>query len=153
MESTLFVPAKLTFSENLRCLNLPLLVGAVSQKRSLSKTCFVFAGQIVHSGKFKHIKYSENIKLSGTNSIDSILGKYLFLMGDFWFLIWHTLNYDYCSKLEVHFVEVTTPRCRFARTITLIVSVTSEVTSANLTYYQQGQMWEASLLSSLSPYD
>ena len=36
MEFTLFVLAKLTFSENLRCLNLPLLVGAVSQKRLLS---------------------------------------------------------------------------------------------------------------------
>ena len=73
MESTLFVPEKLTFSENLRCLNLPLLVGALSQKRSLSLTCFVFAGQNVHSGKFKHLKYSENDKFSGTNSVDSIL--------------------------------------------------------------------------------
>ena len=77
MESTLFVPAKWTFSENLRCLNLPLLVGAVSQKRSLSLTCFVFAGQNVHSGKFKHLKFSENDKFSGTNSIDSILENYL----------------------------------------------------------------------------
>ena len=34
---------------------------------------FVFAGQNVHSGKFKHLKYSENVKFSGTNSIDSIL--------------------------------------------------------------------------------
>ena len=75
MESTLFVPEKLTFSTNLRCLNLPLLVGALSQKRSLSLTCFVFAGQNVHSGKFKHLKYSENVKFSGTNSIDSILGQ------------------------------------------------------------------------------
>ena len=73
MESTLFVPENLSFSENLRCLNLPLLVGALSQKRSLSLTCFVFAGQNVHSGKFKHLKYSENDKFSGTNSVDSIL--------------------------------------------------------------------------------
>ena len=73
IESILFVPENLTFSENLRCLNLPLLVGALSQKRSLSLTCFVFAGQNVHSGKFKHLKYSENVKFSGTNSIDSIL--------------------------------------------------------------------------------
>ena len=49
-------------------------VGALSQKRSLSLTCFVFAGQNVHSGKFKHLKYSENDKFSGTNSVDSILG-------------------------------------------------------------------------------
>ena len=53
MESSLFVPEKLTFSENLRCLNLPLLVGAVSQNRLLSETCFVLAGQIVHSGTQK----------------------------------------------------------------------------------------------------
>ena len=48
-------------------------VGALSQKRSLSLTCFVFAGQDVHSGKFKHLKFSENDKFSGTNSVDSIL--------------------------------------------------------------------------------
>ena len=36
LESTLFVSTNLSFSENLRCLNLPLLVGAVSQKRLLS---------------------------------------------------------------------------------------------------------------------
>ena len=77
MESTLFVPEKLTFSENLICLNLPLLVGALSQKRLLSLTCFVFAGQNIHSGKFKHIKYSENDKFSGTNSVDSILTSYM----------------------------------------------------------------------------
>ena len=73
MESTLFVCENLSFSKNLRCLNLPLLVGGLSQKRSLSLTCFVFAGQNVHSGKFKHLKYSENDKFSGTNSVDSIL--------------------------------------------------------------------------------
>ena len=73
MESTLFVPEILSFSENLRRLNLPLLVGALSQKRSLSLTCFVFAGKNLHSGKFKHLKYSENDKFSGTNSVDSIL--------------------------------------------------------------------------------
>ena len=76
MESTLFVPEKLTFSENLRCLNLPLLVGALSQKRSLSLTCFVFAGQNVHSGKFKHLKYSENVNFAGTNNVDSILRRF-----------------------------------------------------------------------------
>ena len=73
METILFVPAKLTFSENLRCLNLPLLVGVVSQKRSLSNTSFVFTGQIVHGGKFKHLKYSENFNFPGTNNVDSIL--------------------------------------------------------------------------------
>ena len=51
IESILFVPSKLTFSENLRLLNLDLLVGAVSQKRSLSSTCFVIAVQNIHSVK------------------------------------------------------------------------------------------------------
>ena len=74
MESTLFVPVNLSFSENLRCLKMPLLVGAISQKRWPSETCFVFAGQNVNSGKFKHLKYSENVKFAGTNYIDSILG-------------------------------------------------------------------------------
>ena len=48
-------------------------VDTLSQKRSLSLTCFVFAGQNVLSGKFKHLKFSENVKFSGTNCIDSIL--------------------------------------------------------------------------------
>ena len=38
MESALFVLSKLTFSGNLRCLSLLLLVGVVYQKRSLSST-------------------------------------------------------------------------------------------------------------------
>ena len=75
MESTVFVPVNLSFSENLRCLKMPLLVGAISQKRWPSETCFVFAGQNVNSGKFKHLKYSENVKFTGTNYIDSILNQ------------------------------------------------------------------------------
>jgi len=35
MDSSLLVLAKLAFSENFGCLNLPLLVGAISQKRLL----------------------------------------------------------------------------------------------------------------------
>ena len=46
---------------------------AVSQKRSLSKTCFVFTGQIVHGGKFKHLIYSENFNFPGTNNVESII--------------------------------------------------------------------------------
>ena len=73
MESTLFVLSKLTFSKNLRCLNLPSLVDALSQKRLLSLTCFVFACQNILSGKFKHLKYSQNVNFTGTNNVDSIL--------------------------------------------------------------------------------
>ena len=79
MESTLFVLAKLTFSENLRCLNLPRLVGTISQKRLLSKACFIFAGQSVHSGKFIYHKYFEIVNFAGTKSVDSILVIFLFL--------------------------------------------------------------------------
>ena len=49
-------------------------MGAVSQKRLLSSTCFVIAGQSFHSGKFKHLKYSENVNFAGTNNFESILG-------------------------------------------------------------------------------
>ena len=62
----LFVTWKLTISENSRCLNLALLVSAVSQKKSLS--------QSVHSGIFKHLKCSENVNFEGKKSVDSILG-------------------------------------------------------------------------------
>ena len=77
MESTLFAPAKCTFSENFRCLNFPLLVGTLSRKRLLSLPCFIFAGQNVHSGKFKHLKYSENVNFVGTNNVKFILTGYL----------------------------------------------------------------------------
>ena len=88
MESKLFVHSKLTFSENLRCLNFPLLEGALSQKRSVSLTCFILTSQNVHSGRFKHFKYSENVNFEGTNSVDSILEvctveKFLLLNIDF----------------------------------------------------------------------
>jgi len=73
IKSTILVPSKLTFSENLRCLNLALMLGAVSQNRSLPSTCIVIAGQSIPSGKFKHLKYSENVNFEGTNSVDSIL--------------------------------------------------------------------------------
>ena len=67
MDSILVVPSKLTFSENLRCLDLALLVGAVSQKRLLPST---YCRKEYH---FKHLKYSENVNFEGTNSVDSIL--------------------------------------------------------------------------------
>ena len=39
------------------------------QKRSLFWNCLVIAG-----GKFKHLKFLENVKFEETNNIDSILG-------------------------------------------------------------------------------
>ena len=75
IESTLFVPEKLTFSENLRCLNLALLEGGLSQKRSPSSSCFVIADQRLHSGKFKYLRYSQN---GGINSVDFISAENLY---------------------------------------------------------------------------
>ena len=69
-EKYLFVPSKLIFSENLRCLNLALLVGAVSQKRSSPQ---LIAVQSINSGKFKHLKYSKTVNFEGTNNADFIL--------------------------------------------------------------------------------
>ena len=103
MESTLFVPVNLSFSENLRCLKMPLLVGAISQKRWPSETCFVFAGQNVNSGKFKHLKYSENVKFTGTNYIDSILAA------------WEWMGIRFCFILIIILKE----SCEFTKEIVL----------------------------------
>ena len=48
-------------------------MGTLSRKRLLSLTCFVFSGQNVRSGKFKDLKYSENVNFAGTNNFESIL--------------------------------------------------------------------------------
>ena len=47
---------------------------------------FVFAGQNVHSGKFEHLKFSENDKIIGTNNFVSILEK--------------ALKYFYCNVVK-----------------------------------------------------
>ena len=49
------------------------LVGVVSQKRLHFSTCFVIAGQIIHSGKFKHLQDSENVNFEKTSNVVSIL--------------------------------------------------------------------------------
>ena len=69
MKSTRFVPSNLTFSENSRCLNLQLKLGVVSQKRLLTSSYFVIAGQRVHSGKLKQIKYAENVNFERTDTM------------------------------------------------------------------------------------
>jgi len=48
-------------------------VGAVSQKRFSPKLVLFFRSLNIHSGKFKHLKYFENVKFAGTNNIESIL--------------------------------------------------------------------------------
>ena len=59
--------------EYLSCLNLVLLVGIVSQKRLFFSTGFVIAGQSIQSGKFKHLKYFENVNFEETSNVVSIL--------------------------------------------------------------------------------
>ena len=95
IESILFVPIILTFSKNLRCLNLALTQAQKSVTRHfwwLKKLCIFFILALSknfwsfleffcwqhcsHTGKFKHLKFLENVKIIGTNNIDSILEVY-----------------------------------------------------------------------------
>ena len=73
MNSKLFVPAKLTFSEYLRCLNFPLWTFWPAKTKK-GKESNLFRDKVpTKSGKFKHLKFSENVNFSRTNSVDSIL--------------------------------------------------------------------------------
>ena len=82
----------LTFSKNLRCLNLALTQAQKSVTRHfwwLKELCIFFILALSknfssfleffcwqhcsHTGKFKHLKILENVKIIGTNNIDSIL--------------------------------------------------------------------------------
>ena len=103
MKLALFVPSKLTYWKNLRCLNLPLLVSAVTQNRSLSSAYFVFKGQSIYSGKVKYLGYSENVNFEGTNSVDSILGV---SVGWFKKEIWYTKHKGLLHTLTWEIKEV-----------------------------------------------
>ena len=74
METTLLVLSKLTFSVYLWCLNLALLVGALSQKRFPQKRSYFSTWFFsILSGKFKHHKYLENVNFEGKSNVVSIL--------------------------------------------------------------------------------
>ena len=73
MESTLFVPTKLTFSEYLRCLNFLLLTLWPAKTEQVQESDLFRDTAPTRSGKFKHFKFSENVNFAGTNSVDSIL--------------------------------------------------------------------------------
>ena len=78
IESILFVPENLTFSEYLRCLNFPLWTFWPAKTKQV-KESYLFSDKApTRSGRFKHLKFSENDKFSGTNSVVSILGIYCF---------------------------------------------------------------------------
>ena len=49
--------------------------GAVSQKRLHQKRSLFSNCSVVVGGKFKHLKFLENVKFEETNNIDSILVK------------------------------------------------------------------------------
>ena len=93
IESILFVPIILSFSKNLRCLNFPVREQCCQQKNSKNDQKFFESAKMkkIHnffshqkclvtlfcacvSAKFKHLKFFENVKIIGTNNIDSILG-------------------------------------------------------------------------------
>ena len=73
MELTLFVPAKLTFSEYLRCLNFPLWTLWPAKTKQVSEGHLFWDMVPTRSGIFRHLKFSENVNFAGTNSVDSIL--------------------------------------------------------------------------------
>ena len=73
MESTLLVPEKLTFSENLRCLNFPLWTFWPAKTKKVKESNLFWDKAPTRSGKFKHLKFSKNVNFAGTNSVDSIL--------------------------------------------------------------------------------
>ena len=73
VESTLFVPAKLTFSEYLRCLNFPLWILWPAITKQVEKDNLFRDTVPTSSTKFKHFRYSENVSFAGTNDFESIL--------------------------------------------------------------------------------
>ena len=73
MDSKLFVPAKLTFSEYLRCLNFPLCILLPVKTKKCEESNLFCDTTPTKKGKFKHLKFSENDKFVETNSVDSIL--------------------------------------------------------------------------------
>ena len=73
MESTLFFPAKMTFSEYLRCLNFPLGTFWPTKTKQVKESDLFSEKAPTRSGRFKNLKFSENDKFSGTNSVDPIL--------------------------------------------------------------------------------
>ena len=78
MEWTLFVHAKLTFSEYLRCLNFLLwTLWPAKTKQVLESNLFLDTAP-TRSGKFKHLKFSENVNFARTNNVDSILKYFTF---------------------------------------------------------------------------
>ena len=80
----LFVPVKLTFSKYLRCLNFPLwILWPAKTEKVLESNLFCDTAP-TKSGKFKHLKLSENVSFVETNSVDSILDvAYIFTLSTF----------------------------------------------------------------------
>ena len=73
MDSNLFVPAKLTFSVYLRCLNFPLWILWTAKAKKAQESNLFCDTIPIKSSKIKHLKFSENVNFVETNSVDSIL--------------------------------------------------------------------------------
>ena len=61
IESTLFVPENLSFSEYLRCLNFPLWTFWPAKTKQCKESNLFRDKVPTRSGKFKHLKYSVHI--------------------------------------------------------------------------------------------
>ena len=77
MGSTLVLSAKLIFSEYLRCLNFPLWILWPAITKEADESNLFWDTAPTSCAKFKHLKFSENVNVEGTNNVDSILVLFL----------------------------------------------------------------------------
>ena len=73
MDSKLFVPEKLTFSEYLRCLNFPLWILWPAKTKQILESNLFSVSAPTRSKKFKHLKFYENVNFVETNGVDFII--------------------------------------------------------------------------------
>ena len=73
MDSKLFFPAKLKFSEYSRCLNFQLWILWPAKTKQVQESNLFCDTAPTKSCKLKHLKFSENVNFVETNSVDSIL--------------------------------------------------------------------------------
>ena len=98
IRSKLFVPENLSFSEYLRCLNFPLWTFWPAKTKQVKESDLFWDKAPTRSGRFKHLKFSENDKFSGTNSVDSILIRITNLL----LLIWWYLRVEWLVLFVEH---------------------------------------------------
>ena len=78
MDSKLFVPAKMTFPQYVRCLKFPAIGYFVLQKQNKFRRAISFViSYPPRAANLKHLKFSENVNFEETNSVVSILVSYV----------------------------------------------------------------------------